>query len=238
MRRFFLLVLFACAIGMTAHAQSESKSVDIYGGYSYLNARADTFRFLSRDNDNTVNLNGFNVGGTFWFNSSKTLGITGDYTFHTKTEDTGVRSLTVGGGFTTTPGTGTTIISPLPINVTPIVIPAETRLRYNTFQAGPAIRFKKGRFAPFAHALFGATRISSRTEVVSGDPRFSFAGRFENDDTAFSLSVGGGLDVNLTESGRFAVRAGRLEYNYINALSGLSDNQQNLRFSAGVVVRF
>jgi opacity protein-like surface antigen len=212
MKKFLLSALAVCAFSVAAQAQEASR-VDIYGGYSYMNARADNFQRLTLNNDDSLNTNGFNVGGTFWLNGF--LGVTADYNFHTKTEN-----------------------SLIPTNLGGRN--GETRFRFNTFQAGPSVRLRVGRLTPFAHVLVGSTRVSSRPRITGATPPgATLLANPENDDTTVSTAIGGGLDINILSSGKIAVRAGRLDYVYVNGLNNLRlDNQQNLRFTTGVVVRF
>jgi opacity protein-like surface antigen len=154
------------------------------------------------------NLNGFNAGGTVWLNGSKKIGLTGDYTFHTQSTTTSVAEFGGGGQ----------------------LVQATFRTRKNTFQVGPTFRFRKGRVSPFVHVLAGVTRTSLD---IGNDARQSpLTPTFSQ--TNFSMALGGGLDVDLTKSGRVALRVAKAEY----FLSSLGDNPNNFRFSTGLVVRF
>jgi opacity protein-like surface antigen len=226
MKKVLLLALTVLAFTIGAQAQSTGDGrLEIYGGYSYLNARGDGLN-APADNDNTLDLNGFNVGGTVWINSSKSFGITGDYTFHTKTEDV-------------SPGLPSVPTFPGLVIVNPMGSP-ELRTRYNTIMAGPTYRVRTGRISPFAGALLGASRISRTLRNVSfAAPNQIPAFLNSVDETAFAFSVGGGLDVNLTGDGRIAARVVRAEYLFIKSTDNLAiDNQNNIRISAGVVLRF
>jgi len=96
------------------------------------------------------------------------------------------------------------------------------------FNFGPQFKLRSGKLEPFGHALFGATHGS-----VSGDGA-SFS------DTAFSMKLGGGLDVGVAK--HFAVRLGEFDYYYTRFSStGFSTNgnnsQNNFTFAAGIVIR-
>lgn len=102
----------------------------------------------------------------------------------------------------------------------------EERIRVHSYLFGPQFSLRRHRrVTPFVRALFGASRISTRARELGLD--FAFT------DTAFSLALGGGLDVRINE--RFAVRAFQLDY----LRTGFFDERQNKgRLSAGLVVRF
>jgi opacity protein-like surface antigen len=94
---------------------------------------------------------------------------------------------------------------------------------------GPRVKARMGKIEPFGHALLGFTDlgISASGSSVS--------------DKAFSMKLGGGVDVNASR--RFAIRLG--EFNYYRTSFGMSssvdpngqDHQNNYSFSAGVVLR-
>jgi opacity protein-like surface antigen len=92
-----------------------------------------------------------------------------------------------------------------------------------TFLFGPRYRFQTANsgLKPFLHALFGAGRLT-----VQG----SFA---DNSETAFTMALGGGLDYQLSQ--RLALRVVQLDYLHTRFDP---DGQNNLRFAAGIVVRF
>ncbi len=161
----------------------------------------------NRSNGDGLNTNGFSAGTNIWLNNSKSLGINGEYTF-----STGDRDFRFTNG--TTPAT------------------ANLRARYNTFVAGPIYRFNpNGRVRPFVRALFGATRVSSKFNSGTLLPTFN------DSATSFTFIGGGGVDVNLTQSGRVAFRAASVDYQFIKD-SRLFDNQNGVRVSTGLVFRF
>jgi hypothetical protein len=58
---------------------------------------------------------------------------------------------------------------------------------YHIFMGGPQVSTRIGRFKPFAHALFGATKVSfTRTDD-----------QFGGDFSPFTLAFGGGGDFGL-----------------------------------------
>jgi len=117
--------------------------------------------------------------------------------------------------------TGTPSISGFPVD-----------WRIHALMGGPQISWRRfNRFTPFAHALFGATRLNA---FANGDSIVQ---------TNFSMALGGGVDVSLTK--HFAVRAGQLDYFMtrfpsMDPFTGnpIAQRQNSLRFSAGVLFRF
>jgi len=94
---------------------------------------------------------------------------------------------------------------------------------YSTYMGGPQISVRIGRFQPFAHALFGATKGSfTRTDQ-----------QFGGDFSPFTLAFGGGVDIGLNHW--LAVR-GQIDMLHVGSqdFSGSSLG----RFSTGLVVRF
>lgn len=170
-----------------------------------------TFQHTRSDGDG-VNRNGFNIGTNVWINQSKKFGINGEYAFTTGDDTT--RS---------TVGATTNVLN--------------FRSRYNTFGAGPVFRFSTGRVQPYVRALFGATRIGTRTVLASTTGGTTTTTRLNADATSFTFVGGGGLDVNLTRDGRIAWRAGAVDYQFIKD-NRLFDNQNGVRVSTGLILRF
>jgi opacity protein-like surface antigen len=102
--------------------------------------------------------------------------------------------------------------------------------RVFSFHAGPRVKARMGRFEPFAHVLFGVTNA-----------QFTPAGGASFSSNAFSMKLGGGLDVGVAP--HFALRLG--EFNYYPTKFGVNSNvnfngqdqQNNFTFGAGVVIR-
>jgi len=66
-------------------------------------------------------------------------------------------------------------------------------VKSHTFMVGPKLTYRSGSIAPFAHFLIGAARAST------GAYGYSLS------DTALAAAMGGGIDINLSES--VAIRA-------------------------------
>jgi hypothetical protein len=88
-----------------------------------------------------------------------------------------------------------------------------------TYLFGPKIAIRTGRFTPFGQFLFGG----AHADVGGGLNAFAWAG-------------GVGLDVNLTHL--IGVRLAQVEYLRTDFTDGITNHQNNLRVSAGVVLRF
>lgn len=168
-----------------------------------------TFQHTRSDGDG-INLNGFNVGTNIWLTQNKKLGINGEYSFTTGNND-GV------------------------FNVNGTFVSADIRSRYNTFVGGPVYRFSTGRVKPFVRALFGGTRVSTQTTFVN--PLNQVRTKVGIDATSFTFVGGGGVDVDLTKDGRIAFRVGAVDYQFIKD-SNLFNNQNGIRLSTGLVLRF
>lgn len=85
------------------------------------------------------------------------------------------------------------------------------------------------KLTPYVHALFG---IGYYKETVSTPPPTALT---END---FSWGVGGGIDYRLNE--HFSVRLGQFDYQqtrFFGAPAGGINNQNNFKYSAGLVLR-
>lgn len=88
-----------------------------------------------------------------------------------------------------------------------------------TYMFGPKIAMRRGRFTPYAQALFGGAHANVAA----------------TSNNAFAMAVGGGADVNLTE--HIGVRVIQAEY-LLTRFNFVSNQQNNVRISAGVVFRF
>jgi len=109
-------------------------------------------------------------------------------------------------------------------------------INYLTFMGGPKLTYRSGAVAPFAHFLLGAARGSFGGGIGSFNLTLT-------DETALAAAVGGGIDINLGK--HLAVRAVQADYLMTRfspitefPFSGLSERQNNLRLSAGIVYRF
>ena len=125
-----------------------------------------------------------------------------------------------------------------------------------TFLFGPVVSYRTGRITPFAHALFGANRLSIGSSAIgdTAGPFVFIPGGYS--ETAFAMAFGGGVDVKVAH--HFSVRLGQFDYLYTKHCFSLSAaeaaaldtaqgcqlgvdgapaaHQNNFRFSTGIVI--
>jgi hypothetical protein len=116
------------------------------------------------------------------------------------------------------------------------------------YMFGPRVNIRFGHITPFFETLFGATHDSRsfrvpNTAVAVGNTTVSQ--RFVNDATAFSMEIGGGLDLPINT--HLAFRPIKLDYYmtrfqpiFIEGLgtANRNRNQSNLLYSTGFNFRF
>jgi opacity protein-like surface antigen len=217
-------LIFALLFSVTALAQDTPK-VQVFGGYSLLhadtaglsNSAADSFLGTTGSSVNS-NFNGWNA--ELQYNLKSWLGAVAD----------------VSGNY----GTALSVASSSGL-------PSAPGFNSYSFLFGPSVQHSMGRLRPFAHALFGANRLSSDTTAATnlfGTPPTTPT------DTAFAMALGGGVDYKLSKG--FGLRLGQIDYLYTkhdslaysgsffgtDQLAGVNDHQNNLRFSAGLVFGF
>ena len=98
---------------------------------------------------------------------------------------------------------------------------------------GPRVNFRHSRYTPYVQALFGGVRYSNGFDPTASDPRLGVS------QNNFAAAFGGGLDINVTN--HIAVRPFQVEYLMTQIqpqVSNLNYTQNNLRYSAGVVLKF
>ena len=116
------------------------------------------------------------------------------------------------------------------------------------YMFGPRVNVRLGRVTPFGETLFGATH-DSRSFAIPGTTvkvgNTQLAQRFVNSASAFSMEIGGGLDVNISH--HLAFRPVKLDYYmtrfqpiFIQGLGNFNRNrnQSNLLYSTGFNFRF
>ena len=118
---------------------------------------------------------------------------------------------------------------------------------FTNFLLGPRLAMHKwSRFTPYFQTLFGGVYATTSTAVdttvvTPGGiviPTGSFL-RATHSDTAFGMTVGGGLDIKMSKHVSF--RPIQLEYfltRLRNPVTDHENNQNNLRYSAGVNFTF
>ena len=119
------------------------------------------------------------------------------------------------------------------------------------YMFGPRLHFRLGRLTPFGEALFGGThdtrsfRNPVPVTIVGGVNTVNVFQRFVNSSDAFSMQVGGGLDLPISD--HLAFRPIKLDYYltrfqpvFIPNLGSINRNrnQNNLLYSTGFNFRF
>jgi Outer membrane protein beta-barrel domain len=104
-----------------------------------------------------------------------------------------------------------------------------------TYNVGPFVKYRHGRFQPFGEAMFGGAHSNAYVNIcnVSG----ACIGSPSNN--AFDFIIGGGVDIPVTPT--ISIRPAEIDFvltRFGNAYTGGNNNQSNLRYQAGVVFTF
>jgi len=92
-----------------------------------------------------------------------------------------------------------------------------------TYTFGPVVSYRHNpSFTPFAHFLAGGSHSSAAFSGLSAS------------DSGFAMMFGGGIDVRATQ--HVAVRAGQFDWLSLRS-NGISNNN-NMRFSTGILFRY
>jgi hypothetical protein len=104
-----------------------------------------------------------------------------------------------------------------------------------TYQFGPQLGIRTGKFRPFTHVLLGGAHSNGGANLYAEGVGLST--RPSND--AFALSFGGGFDIALNHSGTVAFRPGEFDYLWTNFnLGSHQTGQSNFQYKAGIVFSF
>ncbi|HZI57819.1 MAG TPA: hypothetical protein VFF39_13640 [Verrucomicrobiae bacterium] len=214
-------ILFSAilCLPMLSFAQQETSQVSargtVFGGYSLLHSSND----LGSTNFGGTN---FNLGGSLggWegqgtFNFTRNFGVTADFSGNSK-QLAGFSAL----GFS-----------------------AGTQQHMYNMLFGPTVTGYFGKSSVFGHALFGVAHSSLGAGITV--PLLGGISAPLDSSNAFAMAFGGGIDIGLSR--HFAIRAAQIDFirtnfNTLGSLTGLtsgtSTNQNNFRYSGGVVWRF
>jgi hypothetical protein len=109
---------------------------------------------------------------------------------------------------------------------------------------GPTVTGYFGKSSVFGHALFGVAHSSLNAGVSV--PILGGISAPLDSANAFAMAFGGGIDIGLTR--HFAIRAAQVDFirtnfNSLDAMgsgfaASTSNNQNNFRYSGGVIWRF
>jgi hypothetical protein len=214
-------ILFSALLSlpMLSFAQQETSQVatrgTLFGGYSLLHSSNDL-------GSTSIGSSNFNLGGSLggWeaqgtYNFTRHFGVTADFSGNSK-QLAGFSAL----GFS-----------------------AGTREHMYDMLFGPTVTGYFGKSSVFGHALFGVA-LSSLNAGVTAPIVGGFSAPLDSSN-AFAMAFGGGLDIGLSR--HFAIRAAQVDFirtnfNTLDSLTGLttgtSTNQNNFRYSGGVIWRF
>ncbi len=110
-----------------------------------------------------------------------------------------------------------------------------------TYTIGPVLRFRVKHFEPFAEFLFGGAHNNLYANIYKDCYNQGACVNLSRqpNNSAFDYILGGGVDFPLTR--HIAARLAQVDYtptHFGNSLTLTNSTQSNLRFQAGVVVRF
>lgn len=95
-----------------------------------------------------------------------------------------------------------------------------------TYMFGPRFNWRHSRLTPYVQTLFGGVYAWTNPKGVPSSTQ-----------NAFAAAVGGGLDYQLTN--RITIKPVQVEYvrSQLNSALGFGSHQNDIRYSAGVVLR-
>jgi len=105
-----------------------------------------------------------------------------------------------------------------------------------TYQFGPQLKYRAGKFEPFAEVLLGGAHTNF---YVNGCTTSGLCGSKSPSNNAFAMAIGGGVDVAI--SSKIAIRLVDADYQltrFGNNFTGGNNSQSNFRFQTGVQFRF
>lgn len=162
------------------------------------------YSLLHDGNASPTSFQGWDASSTTYVN--RWFGITADFSGHYSTTNT---------SFLVAPGVSQEI--------------QETQ-RIHNFMFGPHLAYRKSRYVPFGHALFGFNHSGEDVNVTCLSCGFTGGETFSTN--TFSMALGGGMDIPVGHG--FSVRPVQAEY-ILRRIASFNDNQ--FRYSAGVVFR-
>jgi hypothetical protein len=214
-------ILFSAilCLPLLSFAQLETSQVatrgTIFGGYSLLHSSNDL-------GSTSIGGSNFNLGGSLggWeaqgtFNFTRHFGLTADFSGNSK-QLAGISGL----GFS-----------------------AGTQQHMYDMLFGPTVTGYFGKSSVFGHALFGAAHSGLSAGITV--PILGGISAPLDSSNAFAMAFGGGVDIGISR--HFAIRAAQVDvirtnFYTLDSLTGLttgtSTNQNNFRYSGGVIWRF
>jgi hypothetical protein len=104
-----------------------------------------------------------------------------------------------------------------------------------TYNVGPVIKYRQGKFQPFGEVLFGGAHSNAYVNLCNASG--GCIGSPSNN--AFDFIIGGGLDIPVTKS--ISIRPAEVDFvltRFGNNFTGGNNNQSNFRYQAGVFFSF
>jgi hypothetical protein len=210
-----LFVAFVLLFGSTTFAQDTPK-VEVAVDYSFVHANPQNNNLIG-----TFNLNG--GGGSIAYYFSKYVGIVGEFQGY----GSYTRTITIPAG---NPNCNN--------DDSDCVVTAQGNLF--TYNVGPIFKVRMHHFEPFAEALFGGAHSNFYGNLFKDcGPAGCVVASKSPSNNAFDFIIGGGIDIPVNE--HIAIRPIEVDYlltRFGNAFTGGNNNQSNLRYQAGVVIRF
>ena len=120
----------------------------------------------------------------------------------------------------------------------PTVCTGNAQANLFTYAFGPQYKFHVGRIEPFVEALGGGAHSNLFGNALRNCTGCTIIGRSPSNNAALFI-VGGGIDINLTS--HITVRPGEVDYvltRFGSAFTQGNNNQSNIRYQAGIVLRF
>jgi opacity protein-like surface antigen len=219
----YTILVGVTLLAKTAFSQEEPSKVDLYGVYSYLRFNPGLPGVQGH------NLNGGGGGVTFFLD--KYFGVKGELMGY----ETAIWTATFPSRLVATPP----VVTP---HGTTAIVPAGTysaRANMFTYLFGPVVRIPMKNATVFGETLFGGSNTNGYSNleraIDAGGGTLSSVSASQH---PFSMAVGGGLDINLSEN--VAIRVAEFDYfltRYTNSITS-TNNQNNFRYLFGIVYQF
>jgi opacity protein-like surface antigen len=209
MRRcLFVLAAVFCLTGANrAHAQNCCPAWEVFGGYAYLNASADSDRITSEQFNRRYGMHGFGIN--FSGNLSSRFGIAADFSYHARKSTIGAVSI------------GDTVIGD-----------ARAELKAYNIMFGPRLSARSDDSNFFIQAMAGvAHRQTDLRSTLNTGPAINA----DTSAKGFALGFGGGADIRVARN--VSIRLFQFDYIPVRVRNDSLNKvwTHNYRLQAGVV---
>jgi hypothetical protein len=197
--------------GTAAFAQDYPR-IEIPAYYSYMRFNPENSNIVS-----SFSLNGGGGGITFFFNHF--LGVTAEFNGYAST--------------TQTFNFPAIANSPCPLGCR-----VKSSGDLFTYNFGPVLKFRSGKWQPFVEALGGGAHSNTYSNLASAC-QTACTGAVTPSNNAADFIIGGGLDIALTHS--ISIRPAQVDFvltRFGNSFTAGNNNQSNLRYNGGIVFKF